>query len=370
MHAQHSAFIIAGSLENPTKVRWGQSALIASVACGLLATVCGTAGYLGYLDDTQGNILNNLGEGKLANLARSLLGICMMFVYPLECFVARHVCVVTLFRGRRAHEGEDATILNRRDRRISLTMALYVLSLIPALLFQDLGSVLAATGAVGGSCLSYIGPGVTYLGVHGAEFVEYARNFFGPTYWPIPSDDDDNDGYESDPWYVACGKSILWYGMLMPLWCTIATVGSRRMRAHEEEVALMSPHPSRIGKVQQKKVLQMASKRLEEGDTKRREKAPLIRSGSLHLVGERNVLPPTATDASYQHKPVFEPLDIPEAKLLPRPSVVGDEDEGPPEEDPQADPPKIYDFGVAIFYMLFGVVALSAGLVSIAASSD
>ena len=294
----------------------------------------------------------------------------MMFVYPLESFVSRHVCVVMLFRGRRAHEGEDAAILNRRDRRISLTMALYVLALIPALCFQDLGTVLAATGAVGGSCLSYIGPGVTYLGVHGAEFLEAARNFYGDSWWPsdaiaIDSEEEGTTEYRPDAWYTVIGKTLLWYGTLMPLWCTIATTGSAKVQEHQEEMALMSPHPSRIGKVQQKQILQMAAKRLEEGDTKRRESTPLIRSGSLHMMGERTVLPP---EASYQ-KPVFEPVDIPEPKLLPRPSVVGIE-QTPPEEDPQADPPTLYDFCVAIFYMVFGVIALAAGIVSIATTAD
>jgi hypothetical protein len=44
-------------------------------------------------------------------------------------------------------------------------------------------------------------------------------------------------------------------------------------------------------------------------------------------------------------------------------SAVGDE---APEEDPQADPPKVADFCIAFGYMIFGVIALAAGLVSIA----
>jgi sodium-coupled neutral amino acid transporter 11 len=362
---QHSAFIIAGSLENPTKVRWGKSVLIASVACGLLATVCGTTGYLGYLETTQGNILNNLGDSKLANLARSLLGVCMIFVYPLESFVARHVCVVILFRGRRAHEGEDAAILNRRDRRITLTVTLYVLALVPAIVFQDLGTVLAATGAVGGSCLSYIGPGATYLGAHGAEFLASARRFYGSSWWAtndIDMDEVDATDQVPDAWYTIVGKTLLWYGTFMPLWCSIATLGSNNLRIHQEEMALKSPHPSRIGKVQQRQILQMAAKRLEEGDAKRVEQEPLIRSGSLHMLGERTVLPP---EASYQ-KPIT-PIDIPEPKLQPQASVLSEQ--APPEEDPQADPATLYDFLVAIFYMIFGVVALAAGIVSIANSA-
>jgi hypothetical protein len=54
---------------------------------------------------------------------------------------------------------------------------------------------------------------------------------------------------------------------------------------------------------------------------------------------------------------------MPEPKLVPQSSAVGDEAS---EEDPQADPPKVSDFIIAVGYMIFGVIALAAGLVSIA----
>ena len=69
-------------------------------------------------------------------------------VPPQESFVARHVCVVLFFQGRSAHEGDDTSVLNRRDRRITLTVLLYLIAVIPAALFQNVGIVLAASGAV------------------------------------------------------------------------------------------------------------------------------------------------------------------------------------------------------------------------------
>ena len=116
---QHSAFIIAGSLERPTIARWSKVTGSALIVCACLALTCGIAGYTGYLDTTRGNILNNMQvDSWTANLARGMLGVTMLFVYPLESFVLRHVLVVLLFAGRRAHEGDDSAILNRRDRRI------------------------------------------------------------------------------------------------------------------------------------------------------------------------------------------------------------------------------------------------------------
>jgi Transmembrane amino acid transporter protein len=127
--------------------------------------VCGLSGYLGYGDTTHGNILLNLNAtSPSANVARALLGTTTLFVYPLESFMARHVGVVLLFVGRHAH------ILARPDHRMLLTTALYILAVVPAALATDLGPILAITGAVGGSCLSYIGTGLCYLGVHGERF--------------------------------------------------------------------------------------------------------------------------------------------------------------------------------------------------------
>ena len=74
----------------------------------------------------------------------------MFATYPLASFVARHVCVVLLFESRAAHEGgADSSILNRADRRIVLTVALYILALIPATVFSDMGVVLALAGVIG-----------------------------------------------------------------------------------------------------------------------------------------------------------------------------------------------------------------------------
>jgi sodium-coupled neutral amino acid transporter 11 len=225
---------------------------------------------------------------------------------------------------------------------------LYVLALVPAICFEDLGVVLAATGAFAGSCLSYIGPGLTYLGAHGAAFLDVARLYFGKSYWPKH---DDEETTQQDAWYAVIWKSLVWYCMLMPLWCTIATVGSIEVRRHHEDMALKSPHPIRIGMVHQTRTLEMVAKKLESSD---KDFAPLlIRSDSLHMVGDR---------MSYEKK--MRPDHVEEPIFSPQSSAVLEE--APPEEDPQADPPRVIDFAIAVGYMIFGVIALTAGLVSIA----
>ena len=235
-----------------------------------------------------------------ANIARFLLGTTMFFVYPLASFVCRHVLIVLFFQGPIAREGNDHTVLKRADRRIALTVFLYLAALLPALFCDSVGTILAITGAIGGSCLSYVGPGVAYLGAHGQVFLEMVRERWiqGDLKSPLQLDTDDVEKCLSDqevkysvlwmfpgPSVSISSKSIsqgttihrkedtpllsrecskdsldissksnknalassafvsqndgpltywdifVWYICCMPLWCTIASIGSRNSQA-------------------------------------------------------------------------------------------------------------------------------------------
>ena len=56
---QHSSLIIAGSLENPTRERWNKISLAAFIFVSVLAMIIGSFGYVGFLEETKGNILIN-----------------------------------------------------------------------------------------------------------------------------------------------------------------------------------------------------------------------------------------------------------------------------------------------------------------------
>lgn len=399
---QHSAFIIAGSLERPTIARWSIVTRNALCVCVVLALACGICGYTGYLEETEGNILNNLDpKSWSANTARAMLGTTMLFVFPLESFVARHVCVVLLFAGRRAHEGEDASVLNRRDRRIGLTVLLYLTAVIPAALFDDLGSILAITGAIGGSCLSYIGPGAVFLGVHGERFMELLRQSWLGKLLPenqvnaILNDtkgvsentpllqksvdaekglakSETNEG-ETQHSEESALSSILrvpvWYLTGMPIWCAIARQGIRSVHKHAQDMALKSPHPIRIGSVMYRRKLRTEGSSAGAKTTiERIDSLPLPGSerggavtGSERLV-RPGMAPPKSPGSNINQmlgKAILESQR--EAKNAPQSSETGGA-----EDDPQAQPPTWYDFYVAFFFIMFGCLALVAGLVSLA----
>jgi len=74
----------------------------------------------------------------------------------MEAFVARHVFSSLMYQGELEGTDDMPPILcgtnngccNRRHR---LTLVIYILTLIPALIFDDLGPVLSITGAIGAS---------------------------------------------------------------------------------------------------------------------------------------------------------------------------------------------------------------------------
>lgn len=400
---QHSAFIIAGSLERPTKERWAAVTRISLSVCCTLALLCGVGGFLGFQDATQGNILNSLDGSLPANIARSLLGTTMLFVYPMESFVSRHVCVVLFFQGRNAHEGDDSSVLNRRDRRVTLTFLLYLSAVIPAAFFQDVGIVLAASGAIGGSCLSYIGPGAVYLGVHGARFLEISKYYFG---LPLEATDEPSNA-ELEPLYskpVSANldppqtesvlmrkfKDISFYFMLMPVWCKIAQIGKNFLTFHITELALKTPHPIRIGNVRfapaqlrggSTRVVMLPRKGATSEDHNSSDvpiTTTLIRSDSLpqgfgalrapdgQIVAlpstptqsRQQLLPQTNAERSKGYQSINQQVGVMAARRA-------KEEKFALEDDPQHVPPGVCDFVVAIFYIIFGLLAMVAGLISI-----
>jgi sodium-coupled neutral amino acid transporter 11 len=406
---QHSSFIIAGSLNKPTKARWAQVSGISLGFSGTLALLIGSFGYLGFLQDTRGNVLENFEPmaahdpllGRLAFVVRGMLTCCMFFVYPLDAFVQRHVYMVLLFKGRQAHEGDDHAVLARRDRRLVLTAALISLSLTPALLVEDVGAVLAVTGAIAGSFLSYIAPGSAYLAVHGEEFIDFVMKSWtrgnllaskpqtapassrGPLLLSEPetsASDTDIEATQQSAEGPASGSvfsfimdaagSVVWVILLMPIWVGIARIGQSNLEQHFEEEAIKSPHLSRLGKIVHPNPVRAKLKAL----TKQRKILP----------PQRKLKPALSDMALDRERTDAEEFDgeARDALVTPRDAVgygtisgadsLQQEEEAKDntsaedsEPDPQDSEPTLYDFAVAIGFIVFGVIAMVVGLLSI-----
>jgi len=196
---QQSSFLIAGTLSNPTANRWSQVTGLSLSTATALSLLFGVVGYLGFLGETQGDVLNNFdGDGDDATTstrmfvktARALLSVTMFLTYPMESFVARHVLSQLFFNGglEDVVPSKDETTAKlipeqqrtgswrcptffKIGRREWVTLGLYVLCLVPALIVDDLGPVLSLTGSVGATGIAYIAPGLVYLGLNGDDLL-------------------------------------------------------------------------------------------------------------------------------------------------------------------------------------------------------
>lgn len=85
MACQHSAFIMSNSLRRKTPRKWAMVTFRSITLSLLLSLILGVAGYLAFLDETKGDILNNFNAGsRVANIGRGLLALTMFFTYPME----------------------------------------------------------------------------------------------------------------------------------------------------------------------------------------------------------------------------------------------------------------------------------------------
>ena len=416
MCCQHSAFIVAGSLTNPTPSRWSYVTSISLSMSTICCLVLGITGYLGFLDDTSGDVLNNFGVGIEPNIARGLLAITMFFTYPMEAFVARHVLVELLWDGdidgcittdeststvtgsttsidNPNNDGNEVSSLPPKsiktkicgvlNRRHQVTFLIYILTLIPALIIEDLGPVLSITGAIGGKfkylkpnnyfsltieqylvtrliylflvstnrfffrliligcCLAYIIPGLAYLGIHGEDFLQRLANRIlslntttssstttNSTELPIDGDataqiDTTTAANNVDPnvlfskdYMKGYKKPWWWYPLCMPIWIKIAIKGSTGLN---------------------ERLMQMDfyNHRQQHSPANNNENVPPTTASGVDVLA---ALPPTPLDHSLGGSGSESSIIIVE--------------------------PCIVDYGFAMFFIVFGCIALVAGVAS------
>ena len=80
---QHASFLISGSLKRLTRQRWsivtGGSVAFTTLLHGVMTAI----EYLGYLENTQNDIFENMPDNPATNAVRGLLSISMFFTVRL-----------------------------------------------------------------------------------------------------------------------------------------------------------------------------------------------------------------------------------------------------------------------------------------------
>jgi hypothetical protein len=367
-------------------------------------------------DGLPGDVLNNFLDlpsenmRRAGNAGRALICVTMFLVYPMDSFVLRHIFVVFFFRGRRAREGDDASVLNRRDRRVTTTLVIYLSCLIPALYTENVGSVLAISGTIGASSLAYIGPGLIYMAVYGKEFLALVDETWGGSSpavveyeeKPIESSSLLADGKSSKPTLISESmlekftKDTAWYFLLMPIWCTIADMGQTRLNFFLQKEALKSPHISRIASEPQLNSLDIHMQSSNSLDDVVEEETPdtfevWTYNNDINIKRSNSFDGVDNSDLEGRPKKVGRPKSGPKllpfgaisggGKLLPYGAISGGnraigaaisakrQSEAKKQSDvvvpADAENPTWSDFCIAIFFIAFGMLALCAGLVSI-----
>jgi hypothetical protein len=258
-----------------------------------------------------------------------------------------------------------------------------------------MGNILSITGSVGGSCLSYIGPGLVYLGIHGGRFIELVeQSWLGsmlPDYLQCGSAGDNMDGVTavettplvsgrletddnaqpalkddtaSDSLIGRVVKPVVWYFCGFPIWIYIAQTGKRNLTKHIHDLALKSPHPIRIGDVEYTGTELKDLTRVAKNAGNVAILKAIHRSDSLPLITSESVAELTAQGRQSVVIAHSSGGDINKRigqELLQKKS----RDRASGEVDPQQAPPTWYDFAVAVFFILFGVLAFTAGIISL-----
>lgn len=100
---QHNSFLVFKSLTIPSLDNWKYVASRSILFAFTLSLCLGLIGYLSFGTSTQGDLLNNFPSDHLpACFARLFLAVCMVFTFPLECFVARH-CMFQIYHKLRSN---------------------------------------------------------------------------------------------------------------------------------------------------------------------------------------------------------------------------------------------------------------------------
>lgn len=365
---QDSSFIIAGSMKTPSKQRWKRVTNAAMLTCCTLELTLGVAGYLSYQSHTLGNVLNNMSTQHWSGvLCRAMLSTTMFFAYPMNLYVARHAFIVLFFKGNMAHAGDDSSVLMRRDRIIVLTCAIYILSLIPAMLMNSTGKVLAITGAIAGSSLAYVVPGLTFFAIRGDVFLElihkrwgrahqlwgFPVNFIAKNEAGLPTERAINQNPVAK---TSTLDSFLWYALCMPIWSAIAQFGQTKLAEHFEQEEMMSPSvvkPKRVTLAIPPYHHTVSSNDRNANST---ERTMLLKSNPGHPYGANAVVGNAGVAKMIASKIKVNGSSLPRTNSLSSVEI---------EMELQKDVPTWKDFYIAAVYICLGAVAMIFGLISI-----
>jgi len=245
-------------------------------------------------------------------------------------------------------------------------VALYVLSLVPALLMQSTGRVLAVTGAIAGSSLAYIAPGMVTVGVHSDVLIELVHERWSNSsnyLWGYPekvgevevggsngnsskhldiSEDRQEQVITTSSNTTSKMDVLTWYLFLMPIWSLIALVGKKKLADHFKKEEMSSPSVVKPNRITLVGPMRVSTTAVGNKSASAAANGSTEQTALLHLT--------------------MESMDNRKGTLLNRSNSITDYEA---ELELKHEIPTWMDFIIAFFYIGLGVVAMVAGLISI-----
>ena len=151
----HNSFLLYSSMKEKTEDAWAKVTHFSISVVFISVVFVGVSGYFTFLDNTQGDLLENYCyDDTLINVSRVLFAMTLLLTGPIEIFVAREV-LSNLFW----EENSPPSLLYH----IIITVSLVIISFILSLLTDCLGSVMEILGLYTGVPIAFIFPALCYI---------------------------------------------------------------------------------------------------------------------------------------------------------------------------------------------------------------
>ena len=154
----HVSMLLFLSMKEKTEDAWAKVTHFSISVVFISVVFVGVSGYFTFLDNTQGDLLENYCyDDTLMNVSRVLFAMTLLLTGPIEIFVAREV-LSNLFW----EENSPPSLLYH----IIITVSLVIISFILSLLTDCLGSVMEILGLFTGVPIAFILPALCYISLN------------------------------------------------------------------------------------------------------------------------------------------------------------------------------------------------------------
>lgn len=172
--SQVNVFEIEEELEETSEKKMRKVTVKSLFVCLTAYLLCGCFGYIGFLENTEGNILKNLRileDDSLGFKIAIIIGyigmaLAVTMAYPLNIFPMRY-SILSLSMGLEKLEDKYKNMtLKFKIIHYSLSIFLVALSVIIALFIQELDFVFEITGGTTSAIIAFIAPGLYILKIN------------------------------------------------------------------------------------------------------------------------------------------------------------------------------------------------------------